>query len=971
MADISIKEYKIHSLKKEYNRYSKHIFNAQQHVNICHQEHIIDINSRNNYLKTLNDLYRATILLHNKYCKDNNENQKLLKNISLPSSINILKNINMYDDIKNITNFYKILKIDQLNNKDMLEVFNIFEDPFIEIREKLIHFGTHIGFLNLHNSLNIIIGEKYIDIFDNDTKELLEICKEIFIPIKYFSKPVSKKKADFSAKKILKPLSETIIDNCAEITIRNKITNTNMVFTGYFVNDSLNIIYRTSGAYDSFLDKKRKLIEKSLNEKDYFDKQFQNIYIKNTLLSDFIILNTNDFIKQMENDYQRYIELSKLRFMDLMKEFVKDVNGFNSIKNMYNIIRLHLLGTKENINVARLLFDVTKDRKNKNETIANIIYKNLRYVSQIKLKKTESDFKNELERIKSITFNDIDLEKQIALCTNMPDSVKKSSMIKLDEMKTSNNEYHKQLMYVNMLINYPWPGKDDDRMFIDIGKSKTKSQQYLASIEQTIKKTVYGHKECKNTIGELMAKLIVNPEGAGSAIGLVGPPGVGKTLIAQAIGNGLDIPFVQITLGGQNDGELLHGHGYTYSAAQPGMVVKKMVEAGSSRCIMYFDELDKASKKNDGNEIFNILIHMTDPNTNDEFQDRFFQEIKFPLRNVIFIFSYNHSDLIDPILLDRIEEIQVKPYSLKDKVNISRDFLINDLCKEYKFDHNTIQYSNEMLEYIVTRYTNEPGVRSLKRKLDTITRKLNKDRIDNKYVFEKNDDFTTNDPLVIDTNIISSYLGKPQGKIRKIHKKDTIGVVNGLYATQSGQGGVIPIQVYPNILSNKDKHRLIRTGNQKDTMRESNSTALTMAKHSIKPEIVKAFLKKYPHGFHIYTPNGSTPKDGPSAGSGFTTAFISIMLGKKVRHDVAMTGEIEFLGKVTAIGGLRYKITGAKKAGVKLVLVPEENKEDIEQIMKDDPELIDGTNIQIKYVDNIIDILKEAIVDFNNDDLIL
>lgn len=963
MADITIREYKIHSLKNEYIRYSRHIFNTQRHVNKCLQEHIIDINNRNNYLKTLNDIYRATIIQHNKYCKENNENPDLLKNISLPQSINFDNDSNIYEDVKNIMNFYKKYGIDTVG-ETIPTIFEAFDDPFAEIRNKLISFGNKIGFLNLNNAMSIIIGDQYLNLYSDKVKELLKICGKIFIPIKYTEKNSSKNKATFSAKKIHKPLSETLIDNCAEIIIKNKVTGKYMVFIGYFVNDSLNIIYRTSGAYDSFLDNKRKAIERDIKKIDYIDKSFQDIYIKNCLLSDFIILSTDEFIKHMEDDYERHKELVRLRFMDLMKEFITEVNGLESIQNMYNIIRLLLLGSKENINVAGLLFDVTKDRKNKNETIANIIYRNLRYVSQIKLRKTYSDIKNELERIKSITFNDIDLEKQIALCKSMPDYAKRAAMVKLDEMKSSNNEYHKQLLYVKTLINYPWPNEDDDRMFIDIGKSKEKTKSYVKSIDTKLSEKVYGHQQCKDTISEVIAKLITNPDGAGCAIGLVGPPGVGKTLIAKAIGKGLDIPFVQITLGGQNDGELLHGHGYTYSAAQPGMVVKKMVEAGSSRCIMYFDELDKACRKVDGNEIFNILIHMTDPNTNDEFQDRFFQEINFSLRNVIYIFSYNDSSLIDPILLDRIKEIQVKPYSLKDKVNIAKDFLIKEICKEIGFDNNLFNYSDKILEYLATNHTNEPGVRDLRRKIESIMLKLNKDRIFDEGPYKDNT-VDINNPLDITEDIVANYLGKSKLKIRKIHSDHAIGVVNGLYATQSGQGGIIPIQIYPNILSTKDKHRLLRTGNQKEIMVQSNSTALTMAKHIIKPKHVKDFLKKYPHGFHIHTPDGHTPKDGPSAGTAFTTAFASVILNKKVRHDLAMTGEIEFMGKVNAIGGLRYKLTGAKKAGIRTVLVPLENKEDIDQINKDDPELIDNDKLTVKFVDHIYDVLKEALVDFD------
>lgn len=965
MSGVSVREYKIHNLRKEYGRYTTYIFNFQNHINRCLSEHTIDINSRNNYLKNLNDLLRSINISHNDkthdiFSKNDDDKTILSKTMELPDIMDTI----VYDDFKYLLESCKAFNMEYINKDKLVDVFS---NPFIGINTKLVDLGLKIGFYNLDDALSIIIGEQYNNLFDSETRDLLDVCIRIFVPVKYGTED-SKEDDDIFAAKKVGSLSEILIDNCAEVKIKNSLTNKYMVFVGYFINDSLNIMYRTSEACNKVLHSKRRVIEDSLEKRYDIDKRFKSLYIKNNALSDFIVLNQENFITQLEKDYTRHKELIKLRFMDLMKEFVTDVTGSENIENMYNIIRLLLLGTKENVNVAGLLFDVTKDRKNKNETIANIIYRNLRYVSQVKLRKTYSDIKNELERIKSITFNDIDMEKQIALCKNMHDSAKKAAMIKMEEMKSSNNEYYKQLLYVKTLINYPWPGIEDERMFADIGKSREKSKEYLTSVREKIGKKVYGHALCKNTICEVMSTWLKNPKSSGSAFGLVGPPGVGKTLIARAIGDALGIPFVQITLGGQNDGELLHGHGYTYSAAQPGMVVKKMVEAGSSRCVMYFDELDKCSKKYDNNEIFDILIHMIDPNTNNEFQDRFFQEIKFPLCNVIFIFSYNDSDVIDPILLDRIEEIRVEPYSIKDKINISRDFLLKELCEETGISTDEVKFSNKLFESLIEDYTLEPGVRSLKRKIGTILRKLNKDSIFEEGPFKnKKKEMSKKNPIVITKKIIEGYLGKPKVKIRMVEKKDRIGQVNGLYATQSGDGGILPIQTRPNFTGKPNPRELVFTGKQQDTMRESVKTALTPAFDMIKPSIAKKYVKKNKYGFHVHTPCGSIPKDGPSAGAAFATSFISVILGKKVRHDLAMTGEIESMRKISAIGGLRYKLTGAKKAGVHLVLVPKDNKDDIDKIKKEDPDLISG-NFKIKYVNTLIEVLKEAIIDFDEND---
>ena len=220
------------------------------------------------------------------------------------------------------------------------------------------------------------------------------------------------------------------------------------------------------------------------------------------------------------------------------------------------------MGSEENINVAGLLFGLTKDKKNGSEFVSNIIYKNLNHISQIKLRKAPINIKNEVDKIKSITIDDIDIKTQVAMAKNMPVTVKRSCLEKIEEMKSSNNEYHKQLLYVKTLLNYPWPSDEENVMFEDIGKDLNKSKD-LNNIYSKLDEKVYGHKNCKDTIQQIIAKWLVNPKSSGSAIGLVGPPGVGKTLIAKGLGDALGI-FVQIALGGQNDGELLHGHGYTY-----------------------------------------------------------------------------------------------------------------------------------------------------------------------------------------------------------------------------------------------------------------------------------------------------------------------------------------------------------------------------------------------------------------------
>ncbi|CAH6421806.1 ATP-dependent Lon protease [uncultured virus] len=977
MTNILIKDYKVNNLQKEYNGLSILLNHMEKHIERCLTENILNIIDRNNYLKILNDMVRQMNTIYNNnmvdICGNDSDNlddqaneQKLIDFYPF-SNIDIASNCSL-SDIRNCINVYRILDSEILTTNNEYDN-QILKEPFIEIKKNLLNkICNKIGFYNIDDGLILLIGEQYEKFLDENINERLYLFKEIFVPLKFEIKKIeSKKKLFFSVNEYV---YETILENTINLNLQkiNDKKDIFVIFNGYINFDPLNIIIRTSQICNNFIYKKKKNLEIYLSKKTINEK-FIKSYVKNSPLSNFIILNKDKFFEKMEKDYNKYQTLNKLTFMNLMKEFIRnDKDNKLNIKHMFKIIKLLLLGSEENINVAGLLFGIAKEKKPGELTISDIIFKNLSYHSQIKLKKSSISIKNELEKLKSLNIDDIDLKKQIVISKNMPNSAKKYALEKIEEMKSSNNEYYKQLLYVKTLLNFPWPSDEDDQFYMDIRKCNKKSQDFLNKVINILDEKVYGHEECKNSIKELIGQWISNPSSSGTTIGLVGPPGVGKTLIAKAIGDSLEIPFVQITLGGQNDGELLHGHGYTYSGAQPGMIIKKMVEAGSARCIMYFDELDKACKKHDSNEIYNILIHMIDPNTNKEFQDRFFQEISFPLNKVLFIFSYNDSSLIDNILMDRIKEIEVKPYKLEDKKIIAKKFLIREMCKLVGFENEHITLKDDDLEFIIEQYTYEAGVRELKRKLESLFLKLNIDKIYKTNMFEnKNDNFI--EPIFITKDLIQKYLGKKNINIQIIHNEDLIGVINGLYATDSGKGGILPIQIFNNFTGSDDKFTLKLTGSQRRIMRESVISAFTAAIHIVNEDIRTEFMRKNPQGMHIHATNSASPKNGPSGGSVFATGFISRILNKKIRHDIAMTGEIELTGKITKIGGLQYKLTGAKKAGVKLCLVPLENKEDIEQIKIEYKDLIDDT-FEVKLVDNLFEILPLALIDFDSSQII-
>lgn len=957
-----MKDLEINNLIDEYCKYSNYFLKFQDHIENCYNNHIINIKERNSYLQTISILVRQLNTTYNSkmvsICEENLE-----KNSDKNSEINY--NITQHMTNKNIKEIQDLINIHKLFGT------NKYVDYFDGISDTIISkLGLNIGYPSIKIALSILIGSRYKYMFNDDTNKKLSFYNKIFVPLKGEISGDVNKNVELHIEKVIDH-EYLLLENYCNIYVKNN--NNYIILSGYFLSDSLNLLIRTSQLCSSDIYQKKKDIESYVISKKEINTKFFKSYMRNVSVCDIITLSEQDFHEKVIIDYQKYNDIVKLSFIHLMKEFVKDENNPKlCVSHMFNTIKLLLLGSDESVNIAGLLYGITKEKKLDSDfSISDIIYKNLSYLSQIKLRKTSFNIKSEIDRIKSISTDDIDLKKQVIVRKDMPDSAKKSAFEKIDEMKLSNNEYYKQLMYVKTLLNFPWPSSDDDTFFTDIGKNKHKSKEYLDNIVTKLDNKVYGHKECKETIKEIIGKWISNSStSGGSALGLAGPPGVGKTLIAKEIGNSLGIPFVQITLGGQNDGELLHGHGYTYSGSQPGMIVKKMVEAGNARCIMYFDELDKACRKYDNNEIYNILIHITDPNTNTEFQDRFFQEIKFPLNKVLFIFSYNDSSIIDSILMDRINEITVKPFKLQDKKVIINKFLMNEMCDLVGFDKDSILINDAVIDFLVEQYTNEPGVRDLKRKLEKIFLKLNIDRIYNNNLFEKINNVSKENPITLTKEVVEHYLGKNNISIEKIHGNPEIGVINGLYATARGQGGILPIQIYDNYTSGDEgKFTLKLTGNQKKIMKESVITAFSAALYCLRPDIRDNYVSGHPHGCHIHTPGSGTPKDGPSGGIVFCIAFISRILNKKIRNDIAATGEIELTGKISKIGGLQYKLPGAKKAGVRLALVSAENEDDVNDLKKEYSDLFDD-NFNVILVKNIRDVLQHVLIDYDPTEIV-
>lgn len=912
--------FKINLLQTKYRFISDVIFKLINHILFLDSYYLLNCDKKNEILSKIYNMNKTINTIYN-------------NNINLIESDN---SITYYSDFVNSTLDSNIELL--ISHSDYL----VKEIPFNKEIEQIIELLNDIGYKSIKELLEL---KKY-KIENIELNNLINEINNYFIPLS-INTYNSTNTMDYYWRNPSNFSEEDILELSKELWILNKKNKTSFSYfkiEGIFITDLLSLKLKTSQILSNNIYKKKINIIEELNKNKEIEINFAKRFIKYDYIGNLYCLSIDSYIVYLLNSYKLYEQLIKSSFVNIMKNFI---NNGSKLNNLYFIIFLLLLGNDDNAEIASLLINLTKEKKINSIILFNLIHKNLPFYMQLKIKKGSNIIKNELEKLKTITMETIDYKKQLLSIKNMPDNIKSVVLDKIDEMKSQNSEYYKQKTYVDNILKYPWSSIDKT---FDSLKTNEEIINYLHDLENNLNKLTYGHDEAKNILLQTIAKWITKPSSGGKPFGFVGPPGVGKTLLAKSISKALKIPFAEITLGGQNDGELLHGHGYTYSGSQPGLIIKKMVEMGKQRCILFFDELDKtASKHGSINEITSILIHLTDPNMNKSFQDRFYQGIDFPLDKVIMIFSYNDSEKIDPILLDRLTEIKIKPYTLIDKINIIKNFVIPEL----KLNIN-ITIEDHIIQYIIENYTNEAGIRDIKRQIEKIFLTLNLEILTNKIDINN---------YVLSIEEINRILLKPKNENTKIHLKPEIGIVNGLYATVNGDGGIIPIQIFNNFTSNSFEIKL--TGKQGDVMKESVQCSLTCAINYIKSNINKYniinfneyFTENFKNGFHIHAPSTSTPKDGPSAGIAFTCAFISRILNKPIDNTIGMTGEIELTGKITKIGGLNFKLIGAKKSGIKQVYIPFENKDDLDEIKDKYPQLIDNNFkvIIVNYIDEVFD----------------
>ena len=486
---------------------------------------------------------------------------------------------------------------------------------------------------------------------------------------------------------------------------------------------------------------------------------------------------------------------------------------------------------------------------------------------------------------------------------------------------------------------------------------------YINNVKERLDRVIYGHHETKNQTLRLISSIIANGSSkGGNCFAIEGPPGVGKTQIAGEIARALGRPYMKINMGGANSGDDLVGHGYTYEGSTPGRIAYSLIDSKCMNPVLMFDELDKVSQTHKGNEINNILLHITDDAQNSNFADKYLAGINLDLSGALMIFTFNDRHNISPILLDRMKIIHVDGYKLDDKIVIAEKHLIPAIQRKLGYPTGDYTFENNVLRDIINQYTFEGGVRKLKQLLTDIIMEVNL----RKMTGAKIDDVDSSGVNLITKQMIKNDIFKDKMCIQHtmISDVDQVGLVNGLWANTYGVGGVIPIQAH--IIPTPTKFELQLTGMQGDVMKESMLVAKTVAWELLsvtrQNELMKDWKKTGPSGVHIHCPDGATPKDGPSAGCAITTCLVSLLTHTKVRQNVAMTGEINLKGEITAIGGLEEKIFGAITAGVTTILYPVENQRDADKILTKYPRLREQHNIELIPVSKIEEVLDKVLL---------
>ncbi len=514
--------------------------------------------------------------------------------------------------------------------------------------------------------------------------------------------------------------------------------------------------------------------------------------------------------------------------------------------------------------------------------------------------------------------------------SNVPDAIKKKllkEVERLAKMPLGAQEAGVSRIYLDTCLDLPW------------GKF-TQEEVDIATARDILEKDHYGLSKVKERILETLVVLQKMPNYNGQILCLVGPPGTGKTSVAQSIARATGRNFARVSLGGVHDEAEIRGHRRTYVASMPGKIIEAIREAGSVNPVILLDEVDKIGSDYKGDPA-SALLEVLDPEQNKTFKDHFL-DLPFDLSNVLFILTANTEDTMPRPLLDRTEVIELSSYTQEEKIHIAKEHLIPKQLEKHGLTTKQCKFTDPGLNDLIRSYTREAGVRVLERTIASLCRK------GLKYLAEHPEETK----ITFKPANLEQFLGPRKFRDDPLSKQDQIGIVTGLAYTAVG-GEVMPVEA--TVMNGSGKIQL--TGSLGDVMKESANAAISYIRSRAKELGVDGDFYKN-KDIHIHVPEGAVPKDGPSAGVTMTTALVSELTGKKVDHTVAMTGEITLRGRVLPIGGLKEKTMAAYKAGIKKVVLPAANLPDLEEI---DP--VVKANLEFIPAEHIETVLKTALVE--------
>ena len=614
-----------------------------------------------------------------------------------------------------------------------------------------------------------------------------------------------------------------------------------------------------------------------------------------------------------------HIDILEELLLKVANDFVLDykvkqeVLENNNLEEIYEILVSYIIKENEIITIKQNFQHQLREQIDKNQK---------EYVLREQLKLIQNELGDSSPVSEADTYEE-KLEK-LHISKEAKDKVMKE-ISRLRAMPSGSQELNVIRNYLETVFDIPW-------------NKKTKDNTDIKKAASILDEEHYGLEKVKERIIEYLAVRMLNPNGHSPILCLVGPPGTGKTSIAKSVANALNKKYIRISLGGVRDEAEIRGHRKTYIGAMPGRLVDGLRQAKVNNPLMLLDEIDKSSSDYKG-DISSALLEVLDPAQNHAFRDNYV-EIPIDLSKVLFIATANSISTIPRPLLDRMELIEISSYTENEKFHIAKDYLLKKQLLENGLASKNVSITDEALKKIIHNYTREAGVRNLERQIGNVFRKCARKVLEGRKT-----------KIVISPKKIEEFLGKEKVSFELANEKDEIGIVRGLAWTSVG-GDTLQIEV--NLI--KGAGKLVLTGQMGDVMKESANIAYTCVKSLA--DTYKIDIKDFEDkDVHLHIPAGAVPKDGPSAGITMTTAILSAFTNKKVRKDVAMTGEVTLRGRVLPIGGLKEKLLAAKLAGMKTVIVPKKNKLDVEEISK---EILD--KLEIVYADEIKEVLDLALI---------